>query len=73
MATDSADSDLEKYEYSLSQGAADDSVASEKTLKCVRIIFDIRYRKKQFKIVETNKKIVSLLMFDKKKQFLSDT
>ena len=40
MATDSADSDLEKYEYSLSQGAADDSVASEKTLQCVRIIFD---------------------------------
>ena len=40
MATDSTDSDLEKYEYSLSQGAADDSVASEKTLKCVRIIFD---------------------------------
>ena len=40
MATDSTDSDLEKYEYSLSQGAADDSGASEKTLKCVRIIFD---------------------------------
>ena len=35
-----ADSDLEKFEYSLSQGAAEDSEASEKTLQCVRIVFE---------------------------------
>jgi hypothetical protein len=35
MATDS---DVGKYEYTLSQGPAENSQASEKTIKCVRQI-----------------------------------
>jgi hypothetical protein len=33
MATDS---DVDKYEYTLSQGPAENSQASEKTIQCVR-------------------------------------
>jgi hypothetical protein len=35
------DSEFEQIEYSLSQGAAEDSEASDKTLECVRITFRV--------------------------------